>query len=107
MSKADAITRLRQMQAHLLSVPPQDLNRAFSELASRESDCSSYAKGGDLGWFARKQMQKPFEVSLTCYVGKGTVLMICVKDATFALKPGQMSDIVDTGSGVHLILRTG
>ncbi|GHJ90370.1 hypothetical protein NliqN6_6772 [Naganishia liquefaciens] len=89
MTREEAITRLRAMQSHLQSVPPQDLPRAFAELASRESDCSSYSKGGDLGWFARKQMQKPFE------------------DASFALKVGQMSDIVDTSSGVHLILRTG
>lgn len=33
-------------------------------------------------------MQKPFE------------------DATYALNVGQISDIVDTDSGVHLILRT-
>lgn len=41
------------------------------------------------GRFGRGQMQKPFE------------------EATFALQVGQLSDIVDTDSGVHIILRTG
>ena len=45
--------------------------------------------GGDLGEWGRGQMQKPFE------------------EATYALKVGQMSGIVDTDSGVHVILRTG
>jgi len=40
------------------------------------------------GTFGRKQMQKPFE------------------DATYTLKVGELSEIVDTDSGVHTILRT-
>uniref|UniRef100_A0A2N9H3U3 Peptidyl-prolyl cis-trans isomerase n=1 Tax=Fagus sylvatica TaxID=28930 RepID=A0A2N9H3U3_FAGSY len=61
----------------------------FEDLASRFSDCNSAKRGGDLGPFGRGQMQKPFE------------------EATYALKVGDISDIVDTDSGVHIILRTG
>eukprot|EP00992_Anisonema_acinus_P007800 TRINITY_DN378_c0_g1_i1.p2 TRINITY_DN378_c0_g1~~TRINITY_DN378_c0_g1_i1.p2 ORF type:complete len:132 (+),score=45.19 TRINITY_DN378_c0_g1_i1:56-397(+) len=60
----------------------------FADAATRRSDCSSYRNGGDLGDFTRGQMQKPFE------------------DAAFGLAVGEMSDIVDTDSGVHLVLRT-
>lgn len=60
----------------------------FASLAQKYSDCSSHSKGGDLGHFSRGQMQKPFE------------------NATFALQPGEMSDIVETDSGVHIIYRT-
>jgi len=60
----------------------------FARLATEHSDCSSHDRGGDLGWFGRGQMQKPFE------------------DAAFSLKPGEMSGVIDTDSGVHLILRT-
>jgi NIMA-interacting peptidyl-prolyl cis-trans isomerase 1 len=61
----------------------------FAELASKESDCSSAKRGGDLGYFSSGQMQKPFE------------------EATFALTVGEMSEPVWTDSGVHIILRTG
>lgn len=64
------------------------MRKKFEEIASKYSDCSSAKRGGDLGPFRRGQMQKPFE------------------DASFNLPIGQLSDIVDTDSGVHIILRT-
>lgn len=66
----------------------EDGSAGFAELASKYSDCSSYKKGGDLGKFKRGMMQKPFE------------------DAAFALKVNEMSGIVDSDSGLHIILRT-
>jgi NIMA-interacting peptidyl-prolyl cis-trans isomerase 1 len=42
---------------------------------------------GDLGFFGPGQMQKPFE------------------EASFALAVGGLSGIVDTDSGIHVILR--
>lgn len=57
------------------------------EIASRESDCSSAHQGGDLGFFGRGKMQKPFE------------------EASFALAVGQLSGPVETDSGIHLIYR--
>jgi NIMA-interacting peptidyl-prolyl cis-trans isomerase 1 len=56
-------------------------------LATTESDCSSARKGGDLGFFGRGDMQKEFE------------------DAAFALGKNQVSHIVETASGLHLIER--
>jgi peptidyl-prolyl cis-trans isomerase NIMA-interacting 1 len=59
----------------------------FMDIAKTESDCSSAQRGGDLGLFGRGQMQKSFE------------------DATFALKVGEISGLVDSDSGIHIILR--
>ena len=61
----------------------------FASLAQTESDCGSHSRGGDLGWFNEGDMQKAFE------------------DATKKLKVGELSGIVESDSGVHIILRTG
>ena len=61
---------------------------SFSELAKEHSSCPSRAQGGDLGFFQRGQMVKPFE------------------DAAFNLDVGQLSLPVQTQFGFHLIQRT-
>lgn len=72
-SKEEAVEILKRYVDQLKDRP--DLNAAFADLARTESDCSSARDGGDLGYFGRNQMQKPFE------------------DAAFGLKVGEMSDI--------------
>jgi len=62
----------------------------FAELAKTASqDPGSAALGGDLGWFARGAMVKPFE------------------DAVFKLHENEVSPIVETEFGFHLIKLTG
>jgi NIMA-interacting peptidyl-prolyl cis-trans isomerase 1 len=88
-TKEKAISDLLELQSILLDISdPKELRATFEEFAKTESDCSSAKRGGDLGFFGRKKMQPAFE------------------KASFSLGVGQMtSDIVDTSSGVHLILR--
>jgi len=62
-------------------------NTSLGELAITESDCSSARKMGDLGFFGKGDMQKEFE------------------EAAFQLKPGEVSHVVQTASGLHLIER--
>jgi len=57
----------------------------FEELAKEKSDCPSGKKGGDLGWFGRGKMAKPFERK------------------AFDLDKGEISDPVETQFGYHLI----
>lgn len=59
---------------------------SFPELAKAESqDPGSAANGGDLDFFGRGAMVKPFE------------------DAVFSLGKGQISDLVETEFGYHII----
>ncbi|CAH0716086.1 unnamed protein product, partial [Brenthis ino] len=82
-SKEEAMELLKEYRRKIV-----DKEATFGELAKEFSDCSSAKRDGDLGRFKKGQMQRPFE------------------DAAFVLKIGQLSQIVDTDSGLHIILRT-
>ena len=89
--REERITRTREEAMALIRDYLDKIRQGQStieELASELSDCSSAKRGGDLGYFARGAMQKPFE------------------EAAFRLTIGQLSDVVDTDSGLHIILRT-
>ena len=81
-----------------------DLELVFRRIAKDKSDCSSGQRGGkwltfvavsffisssqgDLGMFGHGAMQKAFE------------------EASFALNVDEMSKVVDSDSGLHVILR--
>ena len=57
----------------------------FAELAKNNSEDSTAANGGELGWIVRQQTVKEFE------------------DAAFSLTPGQVSELVKTTYGFHII----
>ncbi len=61
----------------------------FIELAKNHSLCSSGKKGGSLGFFTRGKMVKEFEKT------------------AFSLAKGELSDVVKTEFGYHIIKRTG
>jgi NIMA-interacting peptidyl-prolyl cis-trans isomerase 1 len=96
---------------HLASLPADQLREQFAKIAAEMSDCSSAKKGGDLGFFGPGQMQKAFEVSSNLARALALVshrhgVVLMEQDGTYALEVGQMSELIETDSGVHIILRT-
>lgn len=81
-SKEEAIQNIIKFKEQIKTMEDWD------RIALEYSECGSAANAGDLGMFGRGAMQKAFE------------------DAAFALQPGQMSDLVDSDSGIHIIIRT-
>lgn len=63
---------------------------SFAEVAKKNSDDPGSAqRGGDLDFFARGAMVKPFE------------------DAVFSMKPGELSSVVESDFGFHIIRLDG
>ena len=87
-ASADERSKARARAQALLS----EVRRApdtFAEVARKNSqDPGSAANGGDLGFFARGAMVKPFE------------------DVAFSQAPGAISDVVETEFGFHIIRLT-
>jgi peptidyl-prolyl cis-trans isomerase D len=57
----------------------------FAELARNHSEDSSAPSGGDIGWIVRGQTVKEFE------------------DSAFNMRPGQVSDLIKTTYGLHIV----
>ena len=77
--------KARNKAQELLAAIQQSPDK-FADLARKNSqDPGSAAKGGDLDFFARGAMVKPFE------------------DAAFSLKKGETSGVVETEFGFHII----
>jgi parvulin-like peptidyl-prolyl isomerase len=74
-----ALTKIQALQAQL------EQGAEFSVLALEYSDCPSKNRGGDVGYFTRNQMVTAFS------------------EAAFNLQPGEISDMVVTRYGFHLI----
>lgn len=79
VKRAEAQKKIKEIQQKLQK------GEDFATLAKALSEGPSKAKGGDLGYFSRGRMVKSFE------------------EVAFALRPNEVSDIVETKFGYHLI----
>lgn len=77
--KDEKIQKLRALRERIVA------GEDFAALAREFSEGPSAADGGDLGYFSRRDMVAAFS------------------DAAFALAPGDISDVVETVFGYHLI----
>ena len=80
-AKRAALEKIRAIRARIVA------GGDFADEAKKHSDCPSGQQGGSLGWFGRGMMVPEFD---TC---------------AFAMKKGEVSDIVTTQFGHHIIYK--
>ena len=88
LSDADAEKKIKDLKAQIDATPDAEKPAKFAELAKANSDCPSGSRGGDLGFFTHGQMVPEFD------------------KAAFELPVGNISDVVKTKFGYHIILVT-
>lgn len=81
-TKDEALASITAIKAELAN------GTEFGALAREHSDCPSGEEGGDLGTFGRGAMVREFD------------------EVAFGLEAGQVSDVIETPFGYHLIQRT-
>ncbi len=87
--KAQALEKIKEIRARILRAgDPGEIGQAFCLEAKEHSDCPSGAQGGSLGWFGRGMMVPEFDA------------------ASFSMKCGEISDVIETQFGYHIILKT-
>lgn len=79
-AREEAMAKIKGIEA-LVRAPGAD----FEAIAKEKSEGPTAPKGGDLGFFSRKRMVKEFS------------------DVAFNLQPGEISQVVETRYGLHLI----
>lgn len=94
-TKADSETSSpEKVRERLLKVKAEaDKGTSFSQLAEKHSEAASSKKGGEIGKISRRMpigpLNKPMNLTL--------------ENAFFSLEKGQVSDVVDTSHGLHLL----
>jgi peptidylprolyl isomerase len=84
-SKGKAKTQVANLRKRLEAAA--SAVQAFADIAREHSDSPSAQRGGDLGVITKGSLEAELE------------------DAAFGLGPGQLSEVIETHEGIHLILR--
>lgn len=82
LSAEDAMKQIETLKSDI------EGGTSFDQVAGEHSDCPSARQGGDLGSFGRGAMVPEFD------------------QAAFDLEIGEMSEVVETVFGYHIIYRT-
>jgi len=86
-SKTRAQLGLTNIRRRLVTNQGSALQVSFIEIAREQSDCKTATKGGDLGTIAQGTLESKLE------------------EAAFSLMPGELSEVVESPEGLHLMLR--
>lgn len=86
-TKEQAATTLSELRLQLKQLSGEDRAQRFAELAIETSDCGTAREGGTLGQIKMGELEEEFEAAIA------------------ELSPWEVSDVVETESGLHLIMR--